>query len=67
MSASTITYGGTGGFGRLQLLLGADGVEAGLDASAGGRAGMGGFFTTSLLQYSATVTLDACNYKTLLT
>jgi hypothetical protein len=56
-----ITYSGTGGFGRLQLLLGANGVEAGLGASAGGRTGMGGFSRTSLLQYSASVTLDACN------
>jgi hypothetical protein len=52
VNVSTTTYSGTGGFGKLQLLLSGDAVGTGLGESAGGRAGTGGFFRISLLQYS---------------
>lgn len=67
---STTTYGGTGGFGRLQLSLSADVVKVGFGVSAGGRTGIGGFSRISLLQYSTSVSpsavtglarLEACN------
>jgi hypothetical protein len=53
------TYGGTGGLGRLWLLLSADAVEPGFGVSAGGRAGIGGFSRILLLQYSSSVSSSA--------
>jgi hypothetical protein len=66
----TTTYGSTGGFGRLRLLLSANAVKVGFGASTGGRTGTGGFARISLLQYSTSVSssaetwlakLEACN------